>query len=156
MNDSVLQDALVIPQFIQRAAAALDAEQLPQWLEQFDDPDGVYEISAFSTELRRQLAWWRQELPSLRKTLSEVPRHVRDPARRLRVLGIPLLSVEGDLAHAQTSVAIYRTLPTGETSLFAVGRYHDDLVRTAGGWRFRVHRLHLDTRVLDAFTHLPL
>lgn len=156
MSDRLLPDTLQIQQFIQQAASALDDEQLSQWLDHFDDPAGVYEICAFSTELRRQMAWWRQELPSLRKTLSEVPRHVRDPARRLRVLGIPLSSVAGDRAQAQTSVAIYRTLPTGETSLFAVGCYHDDLVRTPSGWRFRVHRLDLQTRVLDAFTHLPL
>jgi hypothetical protein len=46
--------------------------------------------------------------------------------------------------------------PTGETSLFAVGRYLDELVRVGSGWRFSVHRVQLETRVLDAFTHLPL
>jgi hypothetical protein len=37
-----------------------------------------------------------------------------------------------------------------------VGRYLDELVRVGSGWRFSVHRVQLETRVLDAFTHLPL
>mgnify|MGYP001312265302 CR=1 FL=1 len=124
MSYENLLDAFEVQQFIQRTAALLNAEKLSEWLEQFHS-DGLYEITAYSTELGKELAWWKQELPLLQKTISEVPRHVRDPAKRLHVLGPPLVSVTGDAARGQTAFSVFRTLPTGETSLFVVGRYLD-------------------------------
>ncbi|WP_423838534.1 nuclear transport factor 2 family protein, partial [Variovorax paradoxus] len=59
----------------------------------------------------------------------------------------PLVSVTGDEARGETAFSVFRTLP-GETSLFAVGRYLDELVRVGSGWRFSVHRNW--RRVLDA------
>ena len=113
MSYENLVDAFEVQQFIQRTAALLNAEKLSEWLEQFHS-DGLYEITAYSTELGKELAWWKQELPLLQKTISEVPRHVRDPAKRLHVLGPPLVSVTGDAARGQTAFSVFRTLPTGE------------------------------------------
>jgi len=59
-----LLDAFEVQQFIQRTAALLNAEKLSEWLEQFHS-DGLYEITAYSTELGKELAWWKQELPLL-------------------------------------------------------------------------------------------
>ena len=140
MSYENLLDAFEVQQFIQRTAALLNAEKLSEWLEQFHS-DGLYEITAYSTELGKELAWWR---------------HVRDPAKRLHVLGPPLVSVTGDAARGQTAFSVFRTLPTGETSLFVVGRYLDELVRVGSGWRFSVHRVQVEAGVLDEFTHLPL
>ena len=100
MSYENLLDAFEVQQFIQRTAALLNAEKLSEWLEQFHS-DGLYEITAYSTELGKELAWWKQELPLLQKTISEVPRHVRDPAKRLHVLGPPLVSVTGDAARGR-------------------------------------------------------
>ena len=99
MSYENLLDAFEVQQFIQRTTALLNAEKLSEWLEQFHS-DGLYEITAYSTELGKELAWWKQELPLLQKTISEVPRHVRDPAKRLHVLGPPLVSVTGDKARS--------------------------------------------------------
>ncbi|MGV3656235.1 MAG: nuclear transport factor 2 family protein [Noviherbaspirillum sp.] len=121
------------------------------------DAGGEYEMTAFSTELRKPLTWWKADFPTLEKTLAEVPQHVRDPARRLRVLGPAQIRIEGDEAHAECAFAVYRTSTDGVSSLYVVGRYQDTLVRTAPGqWRYRNHRVALDTPMLDAFTHLPL
>ena len=109
MSYENLLDAFEVQQFIQRTAALLNAEKLSEWLEQFHS-DGLYEITAYSTELGKELAWWKQELPLLQKTISEVPRHVRDPAKRLHVLGPPLVSVTGDAARGQTAFSVFRTL----------------------------------------------
>ena len=155
MSYENLVDAFEVQQFIQRTASLLNAEKLSEWVQQFDAA-GTYEVTAYSTELGKELAWWKQELPLLQKTISGAPRHVRGPARRLHDLGPPLVSVTGDEARGETAFSVFRTLPTGETSLFAVGRYLDELVRVGSGWRFSVHRVQLETRVLDAFTHLPL
>jgi len=96
-------------------------------------------------------------LELLRKTVSEVPRHVRDPAKRLHVLSLPMVEVSGDAARSETPFALYRTLPTGESSLYMVGTYHDDLRRFGdGSWRYVRHCARAHTRMLDAFTHLPV
>ncbi|HVL55774.1 MAG TPA: nuclear transport factor 2 family protein [Burkholderiaceae bacterium] len=145
-----------LQQLVQSTAALLDAEQLADWVDLFDAA-GSYQVSSFSTELRKPVIWWQQQAPELRKTLSDVPRHVRDPAQRLHVLGPPLIRLDGDAAQADTAFSLYRTLPTGETSLYLVGRYKDELCRTESGvWKYRLHRVEVATRVLEMFTHLPV
>jgi hypothetical protein len=47
-------------------------------------------------------------------------------------------------------------LPDGTTNLYVVGRYEDTVVKRDDAWRYSSHRVLLETRVLDAFTHLPL
>jgi 3-phenylpropionate/cinnamic acid dioxygenase small subunit len=156
MDRDEATEVIAIQQFVQRTASLLDVEQLTAWIDLFD-ASGVYEITTFSTELRRPVIWWQQRLPELRTTLSEVPRHVRDPARRLHVLGLPLVNVNGSAAQTDTAFSLYRTLPGGETSLYLVGRYRDELCRThSGDWKYRLHRVQVETRVLEMFTHLPL
>lgn len=156
MSDTATQDCLAVQRVVQRTAALLDAEDLTGWLQLFDAA-GTYEIRAHSTELDRTMSWWKSDVADLTRTLGEVPRHVRDPARRLRVLSPALVVLNGGQAHADTPFCVYRTLPTGESSLFVVGRYRDVLCKgEAGEWRYLQHHVELDTRVWDAFTHLPI
>jgi len=153
---TLMLDCLAAQQLVQRTAKLLDDEDLNGWLALFDS-QGSYEISAYSPELRQPQVWWQSDLTALGKTLAEVPRHVRDPARRRRVVGAGTFNVDNDVVRMESAFSIHRTTPEGESSLYAVGRYEDVLVRSPGGeWRYRLHRVLLDTRVLDAFTHLPL
>lgn len=155
MSSEIL-DEIALQRVIQRTASLLDAEDLAGWLELFD-PDASYRIVAASSELGKPLIWWKSDVPTLQKTLKEVPRHVRDPARRLRVLGPALIQVRGGEATAESAFCVYRTLPSGESSLYLVGRYKDEFKRAPSGeWRYRLHEVQAATRVLDAFTHLPL
>jgi 3-phenylpropionate/cinnamic acid dioxygenase small subunit len=136
-------------------ATRLDLEDLAGWLALFDE-HAVYEITAFSPEIRRMMTWWKSERAALEKVVEEIPRHERDPARRLHLLGPISVTLETDRGSAQAPFAIYRTLPDGTTSLYVVGRYEDAVVKRDGAWRYSGHRAVLETRVLDAFTHLPL
>lgn len=156
MSINKICDEIALQSVIQRTASLLDAEDLAGWLALFDQA-ASYRMVAASSELGKQLTWWKSDVPTLQKTLNEVPRHVRDPARRLRVLGPALIQVSGDAATTECTFAVYRTLPSGETTLYLVGRYKDEFIRTGSGeWRYRLHEVQADTRVLDAFTHLPL
>ncbi len=156
MNGAATHDYLAIQRVVQRTAALLDAEDLTGWLQLFD-ASSTYEIRAYSTELSRTMSWWKSSMADLTRTLGEVPRHVRDPARRLRVLSPALVELDAGQALADTPFCVYRTLPAGESSLFLVGRYKDVLRRNdAGEWRYLQHHVELDTRVWDAFTHLPI
>lgn len=51
---------------------------------------------------------------------------------------------------------VYRTVPSGETTLYIAGRYEDALVLRDGSWRYSSHRAIVHTRVLETFTHLPI
>lgn len=155
-QNRALQDQLAIQSLILKSASLLDAEDLTGWQSLFD-ARGEYQITAWSTELRKTLSWWKTDMPALSRILAEVRDHVRDPARRLHVVSAGLADVSGDSAMADSAFAVYRSLPTGESSLYVVGHYKDQLARDdSGQWLLMKRVVQLDTRVLQAFTHLPL
>jgi 3-phenylpropionate/cinnamic acid dioxygenase small subunit len=52
--------------------------------------------------------------------------------------------------------SLFRTTPDGQSSLYMVGRYDDRIVRRSGAWRYASHKVIVDTRMLDTFTHIPV
>lgn len=162
MNDSLAIDVLAswrdeqaVRDLVARTAVRLDREDFSGWLELFD-AGAEYELCAYSAEIRRAMSWWKSGRAALEKQLREIPQHERDTASRLHVLGPVLVELEGDHAHAQTPFALFRTMPDGESTLYVVGRYEDEALKTSGTWLYTRHRAVLETRVLDAFTHVPL
>jgi 3-phenylpropionate/cinnamic acid dioxygenase small subunit len=149
-------ELLAIQELAQRTALFLDGEDFGRWLSMFA-PEGVYELCAYSNELRRNTVWWRAGRSLLEKQLNEVKDHVRDPATRLHVVSPPIVTFQGDeRALARSTFALYRTTPEGQTSLYIAGVYEDKLVRRPGGWLYAEHRANVHTRVLDMFTHVPI
>jgi 3-phenylpropionate/cinnamic acid dioxygenase small subunit len=150
-----LADRQAVLDLMHATADLLDNEKLDEWLELFDE-GAEYELGAYSPEIRRETSWWKVDRATLGKQLAEVRQHVRDPARRRHVLGLPLIDLNGDRARAVCAFSIFRTLPDGTSSLYVVGRYEDGFVKKAGRWLYASHKVVADTRVLDSFTHLPL
>lgn len=150
-----LSQRLAIQDFVQRSARLLDDEDLTAWLDLFDDPC-EYELCAYSTELRRLTVWWRADRALLAQQMQDVNQHVRDPAQRLHLVSPPTVELNGNTAHANATFTVYRTIPSGETTLYVAGRYEDALVLRDGQWRYSRHRAIVHTRVLDTFTHLPI
>jgi 3-phenylpropionate/cinnamic acid dioxygenase small subunit len=148
-------DVDAVRDVVQRTAVLLDDEKFVDWVSLFA-ADGTYEISAYSTEIRRWMTWQLSDRPALEKMLGEVHEHVRDPARRRHVVGYPLINIEGDIAAATASFSLFRTTPEGQSSLYMVGVYEDRLVMQSGVWRYRSHKVVVDTRMLDMFTHIPV
>lgn len=163
MNDSaVTADALAawrdeqaVRDLVSLTAARLDRQDLDGWLELFDE-DAEYEITAFSPEIRHTMTWWKSSRPELQKLIKEIPQHECDPARRLHLLGPVSVTLDGDRARAEVPFALYRTTPDGKTDLYVVGRYENSLAKKSGRWLYTAHHTLLETRFLDAFTHLPL
>jgi 3-phenylpropionate/cinnamic acid dioxygenase small subunit len=150
------EDLEAIRSVVQRTAALLDTEQFGEWISLFD-AEGSYELAAYSTEIRRWMTWQLSDRPTLEQMLSEVGEHVRDPARRRHVVGMPLVEfTDNGGARATTSFSLFRTTPEGASSLYIVGSYEDQFVKRDGAWRYAFHRVVADTRVLDAFTHIPV
>jgi 3-phenylpropionate/cinnamic acid dioxygenase small subunit len=140
---------------VQRTAMMLDDEKFDGWLDLFD-ADGMYEIRAYSTEIRRWMTWQLSDRETLHKMLKEVDEHVRDPARRRHVVGMPLVDLDGDQGRVTSHFSLFRTTPEGQSSLYMVGCYDDRIVKRAGSWLYAVHKVIVDTRMLDTFTHIPV
>ena len=151
-------DALAIEavrSVVLRTGLLLDGHDLTGWLALFES-DGVYELRAYSSEIRQWMTWWLATRGELEKTLSEVVQHVCDPAQRCHVIGAPVVTQQGDKALAVSPFSIFRTLPDGISSLYMVGHYEDTLAVREGVWRISRRTVVTDTRVLDMFTHIPV
>ena len=150
-----LLDREAVRELVQRTAIALDEEKFDDWLDGFD-AQGTYELSAYSPEIRKWMTWWQSDRAELERMLKDVKQHVRDPARRRHVVSAAVVTLAGERASARSHFSIYRTLPEGQSSLYMVGRYEDQLVKRAGAWRYVAHKVIADTRMLDTFTHIPV
>jgi 3-phenylpropionate/cinnamic acid dioxygenase small subunit len=148
-------DIEAVRTLVQRTAMLLDEEKFDAWVELFDSK-GTYELSAYSTEIRKWMTWQLSDRDTLERLLKEVHEHVRDPAKRRHVVGIPLVTIDGDCAEATSHFSLFRTSPDGASSLYMVGSYQDRMVKRDGAWRYLMHKVVADTRVLDSFTHIPV
>jgi 3-phenylpropionate/cinnamic acid dioxygenase small subunit len=149
------QDIESVRSVVLRTGLLLDQGDLTGWLAHFES-DGVYELRAYSTEIRQWMTWWLATHGELEKTLSEVVQHVCDPAQRRHVIGAPVVTQQGSNALAVSPFSIFRTSPDGVSSLYMVGRYEDTLAMREGVWRITSRIVVTDTRVLDMFTHIPV
>jgi 3-phenylpropionate/cinnamic acid dioxygenase small subunit len=142
-------------ELVQRTAMLLDDEKFDAWVDLFD-AQGTYELSAYSTEIRRWMTWQLSDRDALKKMLEDVDEHVRDPARRRHIVGIPLVDLGGDHGRVRSHFSLFRTSPEGQSSLYMVGCYDDRIVKRSGSWLYAAHKVIVDTRMLDSFTHTPV
>ena len=142
-------------ELIQRSAMLLDAEDFEAWVKLFDD-GGIYELTAYSTEIRRWMTWQSSDRATLDKMLKEVGEHVRDTAQRRHIVGMPLVEISGIQGHVQSTFSLFRTLPDGQSSLYMIGQYDDHIIKRSGVWLYAMHKVIVDTRMLDSFTHIPI
>jgi anthranilate 1,2-dioxygenase small subunit/terephthalate 1,2-dioxygenase oxygenase component beta subunit len=75
-------------------------------------------------------------------------RHVLGPSR--------LVPAEGGSVGAQTNFMVARVMHTGETALFATGRYLDRVVLAKGEALFAEKTVILDSRQIDTLLAIPL
>lgn len=144
-----------LEQLVQMSGSLLDRQDFRGWLDLFDE-QSIYEVNAYSTEIRKHMSWWKSDRTALEKMLEEIPRHVSDPSRRLHIISSPQLAASPEGVNGTANFAIYRTGPEGESKLYAVGHYEDRFVKRANVWRYASHRAVLQTRVLDIPTHVPI
>ena len=140
---------------IRATAARLDDEALAEWLAVFA-PGAGYEITTYGPEIGSEMAWWRSNRDELATILGEAKEHVRDPGKRLHLITPISAEISGNGATALSHFAIVRTDPAGKSAIYAAGRYEDRFIKADGHWLYEQHRVVLDTRMLEPFTHLPL
>jgi ketosteroid isomerase-like protein len=120
-------DRLAIQDLIGRYAVIVDSGDF-EALDDLFTPDTVIDFSTFNgpvgglAEIKTFLG---ASLPFFTRTQ--------------HMMGLPLIDIDGDTAHARTSCnnPMISTKPDGTVSVWLIGLwYDDDLVRTEDGWRF--------------------
>lgn len=143
-----------------RYVHAIDEDRLEQWPDFFAE-DGRYRITT-AENVERGLplslmsatsrAMMRDRVNSLRNA------NVYESQRYRHAVGTPLLEPKKDgIVRAATNFLVARIMHTGETTLFATGRYED---RIAIGEDARPHFVEktviLDSRQIDTLLAIPL
>lgn len=148
-----------VRQLIYRGCLQLDQGEFTAWLEECTAPEFQYTISAWSPEILREQIWLDQDREGLGHLIKLLPKHNSDLTpltRHATVYTIDPDPASGE-ARVVTSVAIFQTaLDGGETSLFALARYHDTVGFDGGRARLRRRVVKLETRSLGIGKHWPL
>ncbi len=145
-----------------RYVEAIDDNKLEAWPD-FFTPNGRYRVTTadnFEKGLPLALIY-----ATSRAMLRDRVRSLRDAnvyeAQRYRhVIGPTLIQAQNcDEVHAQTSFIVARIMHTGESTLFATGRYRDHVVLGAAGGagpHFAEKIVILDSRLIDTLLAIPL
>lgn len=132
-------------------AAALDEKRFGDWPDFFTD-DARYWVQArenFDRKLPLALmaleskGMMKDRVYGITQTIYHGPyymRHVVSPAR--------VLADEGGVIQAQANYAVFRTKPGGASEVYNVGRYIDEIVRTAAGLRLASRRCVYDSEMI--------
>jgi methanesulfonate monooxygenase small subunit len=142
-----------IRELIRTASRLQDSESFEEWAALFSE-GGVYEVHAFSPEINRQMTWMRASRSQLEQLFKEMDNHVCEHAKRAHLVMEIHLDVTGERAAALSRFAVFKTNQRGETQIFAVGQYQDELTCESGQWRFEKRQVLLDTRMFDVFPHM--
>ena len=142
-----------------RYVQAIDDNKLEAWPDFFVE-QGRYRITT-AENVERGLPLGMIYATS-RAMLRDRVRSLRDAnvyeAQRYRhVIGAPLIEPGGEgTVQAQTSFLVARIMHTGETVLFATGRYQDRIVFNDGAAHFAEKIVILDSRLVDTLLAIPL
>ena len=142
-----------------RYGAAIDDDKLEAWPDFFTE-DGRYRVTT-AENFERGLPLGMIYATS-RAMLRDRVRSLRDAnvyeAQRYRhVIGAPIIEPgEGSLVHAQTNFIVARVMHSGETMLFATGRYLDRIALVEGEAKFAEKTVLLDSRQIDTLLAIPL
>lgn len=135
-----LQDFFDLQQLYSDYAYAVDSGNWDLWPEFFTD-DGRYRLqprenhergfplATLSFESKGML---KDRVYGIRETL------FHDPYYQRHVVGAPVIrqrDADGRI-HAEANYAVFRTKLSKESTVFNVGRYIDEVVRTPEGWKF--------------------
>jgi 3-phenylpropionate/cinnamic acid dioxygenase small subunit len=156
---TAIERQLAVHDLNARYVEAIDEGRFEDWPEFFAE-DGIYRVTtAENAEQGLPLAMiyatsramLRDRVRALREANiyeAQRYRHILGPARIERV-------DDGSL-RAATSFMVARIMHTGETALFATGRYLDRIVLTGEEARFAEKAVVLDSRQVDTLLAIPL
>ena len=155
-----------VDELVYESCLALNAEDWGTFLGWCEPERFRYRIVNFSPEIRREQCWMDRDWKGLKSLLDLLPKHNSDHSPLTRHATVYRVRVDADAgeAAATTMVAIYRTqldgvnshFESGQTALFAVGRYEDRIRIQGDQPRLLERTVRLDTRQVDIGSHFPL
>src|SRR5437899_1217386 len=166
-----IEQQLTVQDLNARYVEALDDGRLEAWPDFFTE-NGRYRVTtaenfARSLPLSMIYATSRAMLRDRVRSLRDA--NVYEAQRYRHLLGAPLLeagahspsktgvnALTDNAINARTSFIVARIMHTGETTLFASGRYHDQIVLEDGAPRFAEKTVILDSRLIDTLLAIPL
>lgn len=151
--DSAHREA--IRTLVARSGRMLDRGDFSGYVELYA-ADGTYTMEAFSHEIGRNTVWMQANPSELVTLFKEAPMHIRDKARRTHLVTTDEIEVDGAAAKAVSTFAVFRTTLTGETTVYALGSYDDEIALDGGQWKLKSRRVTLTTRSLSVPTPEPL
>jgi 3-phenylpropionate/cinnamic acid dioxygenase small subunit len=141
-------------------AASLDDDRLEDWPTFFTE-DCFYRITTLQNHQRGLPAGLvyadsRQMLAD--RILSLRKANVYEAQRYRHLLGLPrVVEDAGATATVQTGFAVLRIMRTGETVIFASGRYFDEVTRAEdGSLRLKKRDVVCDSNRIDTLLAIPL
>ena len=142
-----------------RYVQAIDDNRLEAWPDFFTELGRYLVTTADNVErglpIGLMYATSRAMLRDRVKALREA--NVYEAQRYRHVLGPPLIEADGGgKLRAQTNFMVARVMHSGETLLFATGRYQDRIVLERGEARFAEKIVILDSRQIDTLLAIPL
>jgi methanesulfonate monooxygenase small subunit len=141
---------------IYSASSLLDEERFDDWLELCDEGFS-YRINTYSDELRRPMIWLHKQRDELVHLFANINRHERHTGRlRRHVSMVRVEKSEREPLPVRSEVAVYHTELNGVTQLFAIGSYHDSLVRRDGALKLAKREVKLHTRRLPFGPHVVI
>ncbi len=139
--------------------ACLDEERFEDWPAFFTD-DCLYRIVPRENFMRKLpiatmhcegRSYLEDRVVAIRKTMVFAPRTIRRMVSNIRVRSASDSPIE-----ARANYASFETLPDELTRVFNVGQYHDTIVRTAAGLRFREKICVFDSELVPNSLIYPL
>lgn len=118
---SIAEDQTEILQLLHRYAYCFDRGDARGWANLFTD-DAYYDGGVEVVRGREEIISYATRDPGHGDTPREVRRHV---------VVTPVIDLDGDRAQVHSTFLVLE-----ETSIYLVGTYEDEMVRTPEGWRF--------------------
>src|SRR6516164_7908660 len=137
----------------------LDTDELEHWPEFFTEECFYRVTSAENYEVGMPLglihATSRNMLKDRVSALREA--NIYEPQRyRHLVSSIKLVGELGDTLELVANFLVVRTMQEGDMTLFAAGRYLDQVTFAEGAWKFARKDVVLDSRQIDTLLAIPI
>jgi anthranilate 1,2-dioxygenase small subunit len=145
-----LQDAYI---------ATLDTDALEAWPEMFVD-DCLYEIIPKENEdlgLPAPVIWCEGKAMLRDRVVSLRHANIFQPVvYRHFISGLSIEADDGEAVTMRSSYLVINTSQLGQSVVYQTGRYHDVVLRTPDGWRFRSKRAIYDTSRIQTALAIPI
>lgn len=140
-------------------AHCLDDDRLEEWPNFFVE-SCYYRITTaenFEAGLPLGLVYLTSRAMLVDRVMALRKANIYEPQRYRHLIGAIKVQAEqeGGLS-VVANLLVVRTMQDGTMSVFAAGRYLDQLVRLDGGWRFAHKEVVLDSRQVDTLLAMPL